>query len=103
MLASEERNKGSFTSPPLMVVGLGCSAEQSGQSEGLYQAVVPHSSIGVSPGVQFLILNTGLLKHSPRLTEEQAGGGGLVSFGPGGCKQVFLFGPQPPQWPEQCM
>lgn len=65
-----------------MAAGLGCSADQSAQSVSLYHAAEPCSSIGVSSGVRFLIPNTGLLKHSPRLTEEQAGGGGLVSFGP---------------------
>lgn len=50
-------------------------------------------------GFSFQTLDS--IEHSPRLTEEQAGGGGLVSFGP--CQQAFSFGPQPPRRPSWCM
>lgn len=46
-------------------------------------------------------------KHRTSQTQPQGsqrsrrGGGGLVSFGPGGCQQAFSFGPQPPPQPAQ--
>lgn len=76
MLASEVRSQGPFTPPPLMAVGLDCSADQSGQSGGLYQAAEPHSSglfwSWVSHSKHWTPQHT-----AQRLTEEQAGVEGL--------------------------